>query len=324
MFDGNDLPIARRTLLGAALACVCGAARSQSSAPPLRLLVGSAPGSVTDIVARQLGEAFKAQTGQVVVVDNRPTAGGIVALDLVRRALPDGRTLGLVYSMQMTAAPALFAKLPYDPLRDFTHVGILFVGRQVLVVPAALPVHTFADLVALGKARPEGLRYATPSVGSPQHLGLELLRANTGMRLLNIAYHGGSAALQAALMGDVDLTLEGPALLLPHILSGRLRPLAVGGGRRLEVLPEVPTFDELGVPGIGTIWDGLVAPLGLPGPVRVAIQQDMARAMQALKADYEAIGRIVEPSTGEAMTETIRRETPVWRELVRSAGITPE
>jgi tripartite-type tricarboxylate transporter receptor subunit TctC len=314
----------RRAILGAAVACVCPSAWPQSSTAPLRLLIGSAPGSVLDIVGRQIAEAFTAQTGQVVIIDNRPSAGGILALDIVHRAPPDGRTLGLVYSMQMTAAPALFAKLPYDPIHDFTHVGILLVGQQLLVVPSELPVHTLAELIALAKARPTGLRYATPSVGSPQHLGLELLRAHTGMKLLNIAYRGGSAALQATLTGEVDMTLEGPALLLPHIRSGRLTPVAVGGSKRLDALPQVPTFSELGIHGIGEIWDGLVAPPGLSATTRATLQAAMAHAVLTLKADYEAIGRIVEPGTGEAMLETIRRETPVWRELIHDAGIRAE
>lgn len=324
MLHDNTPSMARRSLLGAALAGLCSAAWPQRVEQPLRLLVGSAPGSTMDIVARQIGEAFMAQTGQTLIVDNRPTAGGIVALDLVHRAPPDGRTLGLVYAMQMTAAPALFPKLPYDPVHDFTHIGILFVGVQVLVVPASLPVHNLAELIALAKARPEGLSYATPSVGSPQHLSLELLRANTGMKLLHVPYHGGPAEIQAVLAGEVDLTLEGVALLLPYIRSGRLRGLAVGGSRRLEALPELATLDELGVHGIGEIWTGLVAPPGLPTATRVAIQAEMSRAALALRPDYEAIGRIVEPGSGEAMIERIRREAPVWRELIRSARITPE
>jgi tripartite-type tricarboxylate transporter receptor subunit TctC len=120
------------------------------------------------------------------------------------------------------------------------------------------------------------------------------------------------------------MTLEGTALLLPHIRAGRLRPIAVGGGKRLDALPEVPTFSELGVPGIGEIWTGVVGPAGLPPVVRATLQAAMSRAVLALKADYQPLGRVVEPGTGDAMTETIRRETPVWRELIRSAGIKAE
>ena len=313
----------RRAMLGAALACVFPKGWAQPSTAPVRLLVGSAPGSVMDIAGRQIGEAFNAQTGHTLIVDNRPSAGGILALDIVRRASPDGRTLGLVHAMQMTAAPALFPSLPYDPMRDFTHVGILFVGQQVLVVPASLPVHTWAELVALAKERPEGLRYSTPGVGSPQHLSLELMRANTGMKLLHVPYRG-PAAVQATLTGEVDMTLEGAALLLPYIQSGRLTPLAVGGSRRLQALPQVPTFRELGVPDIGEVWVGLVAPQGLAATTRETLRAAMARAVLALKADYQSIGRIVEPGTGDEMTETIRQQTPVWSELIRRSGIKAE
>lgn len=313
----------RRQVLAATLAPLFGVAWGQAPMPPLHLLVGAAPGSAMDIAGRQIGEAFTTLTAQPVIVDNRPTAGGIQALEAVRRAPADGGTLGLVHAMQMTAAPALFPKLPYDPVRDFTHLGILFVGQQVLVVPASLPVRRWDELIALAKERPDGLRYASPSVGSPQHLSMELLHTRTGMKLQHIPYRGPMAT-QAALSGEVDMTLEGATLLLPHIRSGRLRPMAVGGLRRLTALPEVPTFAELGVAGIGEVWVGLVAPPHLPGPVRATLHDGMSRAVLALKAEYEPSGRIVEPGSGDAMAETIRRETPVWRDLIRSAGITPD
>jgi tripartite-type tricarboxylate transporter receptor subunit TctC len=310
-------------MVAATLAPVLGSAWGQAWTSPLRLLVGAAPGSTMDIAARQIGEAFTDQTTQIVIVDNRPTAGGIQALDIVRRSPADGQTLGLVHAMQMTAAPSLFPKLPYDPQCDFTHLGILFVGQQVLVTPAALPVTRWGDLIALAKERPEALRYASPGVGSPQHLSMELLRTSTGMKLQHIPYRG-PAAIQAAISGEVDMTLEGASLLLPHIRSGQLRPLAVGGRQRLQVLPEVPTFTELGVSGIGEVWVGMVGPPGLPAPVRAALHGGMSRAVLSLQADYQAAGRIVEPSSGDAMTETIRRETPIWRDLIRRAGITPD
>lgn len=322
MSHSSASSISRRTILGAALACLCGELRAQTAAEPLRLLVGAAPGSAMDVAGRQIGEAFRAQTGQPVIVDNKPTAGGIQALDIVRHARPDERVIGLVHAMQMTAAPALFPKLPYDPMRDFTHLGILFVGQQVLVVPATQPVRRWSELIALAKERPDGLTYATPSVGSPQHLSMELLRANTGIKLLHIPYRG-PAAIQAALAGDVNMTLEGAALLLPYIQSGQLVPLAVGGSRRLESLPDVPTFTELGVSGIGEVWVGLVAPPGLPAATRMSLHAAMSRAVMTLKTEYQASGRIVEAGSGEAMTETIRRETPIWANLIRSAGITP-
>ncbi|CAM3950472.1 Bug family tripartite tricarboxylate transporter substrate binding protein [Roseateles saccharophilus] len=313
----------RRAILGAALAFTATGGWPQPTTAPLHLLIGAAPGSAMDISGRQIAEAFTAQTGQFVVVDNRPSAGGVLALDVVRRAPPDGQTLGFVYAMQMTAAPALFQSLPYDPMRDFTHVAILFVGVQVLVVPASLPIHTWAELISLAHERPQGLRYGTAGVGSPQHLSMELMRRSTGTKLLHIPYRG-PAAVQATLVGEVDMTLEGLALLLPYIRAGRLRPIAVGGSRRLDVMPQVPTFNELGVPGVGEIWVGLVAPPGLPATKRASLQAAMARAVLALKADYVSIGRVVEPGTGDAMSETIRQETPVWRELIRSAGIKAE
>lgn len=312
----------RRAFLGGVLACATGGLQAQPATEPLRLLIGAAPGSAMDVAGRQIGEAFRAQTGQAVIVDNKPTAGGIQALDIVRRARPDEQIVGLVHAMQMTAAPALFPTLPYDPIRDFTHISILFVGQQVLVVPPSLPARRWTELIALAKGRQDGLTYATPSVGSPQHLSMELLRANTGIKLLHVPYRG-PAAIQATLSGEVNMTLEGAALLLPHIQAGALVPLAIGGGKRLELLSDVPTFAELGVPGIGEVWVGLVAPPGLSATARTTLHSAMSRAMQSLKSEYQASGRIIEANSSEAMTDAIRRETPVWRDLVRSAGITP-
>jgi len=291
----------------------------------VRILVGSAPGSVMDVAARQIGEAFASQTGQTVLVDNRPSAGGIVALEALRQAAPDGLTLSLVHAMQMSAAPGLFPRLPYDPLVDFAPLGVLFRGPQVLTLNPAVEASSWPGLLRLLKAYPGRYRYATPGNGTPQHLTMELIKATAGVDVQHIPYRG-PAATAAVVSGEVDLMLEGVMPLLPHLHAGKLRAVAVGGLQRVAVLSEVPTFDELGVAGIGTVWVGMVAPKATPVDIVQRLSAELSRAMSspALRVAFESTGRIVSPGSPDEMASAIRSETPVWRAIVQRARITPD
>ena len=296
-----------------------------SSDGVVRILVGSAPGSVMDIAARQIGEALAMQTGQTVVVDNRPSAGGILALEALLQAAPDGHTLSLVHAMQMSAAPGLFPRLPYDPLVDFAPLGLLFRGPQVLTLNPAVEASSWTELLRLLKAHPGRYRYSTPGSGTPQHLTMELIKASAGVDVQHIPYRG-PAATAAVLSGEVDLMLEGVMPVLSHIRAGKLRAVAVGGLQRVAVLAEVPTFDELGVPGIGTVWVGMVAPKATPVDMVRRLSAELTRAVtsQALLAAFESTGRIVSPGSPAEMASTIRNETPVWRAIVQRARIAPD
>jgi len=291
----------------------------------VRILVGSAPGSVMDVAARQIGEAFASQTGQTVLVDNRPSAGGIVALEALRQAAPDGLTLSLVHAMQMSAAPGLFPRLPYDPLVDFAPLGVLFRGPQVLTLNPAVEASSWPELLRLLKAHPGRYRYATPGNGTPQHLTMELIKATAGVDVQHIPYRG-PAATAAVVSGEVDLMLEGVMPLLPHLHAGKLRAVAVGGLQRVAVLSEVPTFDELGVAGIGTVWVGMVAPKATPVDIVQRLSAELSRAMSspALRVAFESTGRIVSPGSPDEMASAIRSETPVWRAIVQRARITSD
>ena len=291
----------------------------------VRILVGSAPGSAMDVAARQIGEAFASQTGQTVLVDNRPSAGGILALEALRQAAPDGHTLSLVHAMQMSAAPGLFPRLPYDPLVDFAPLGVLFRGPQVLTLNPAVEAASWPDLLRLLKAHPGRYRYATPGNGTPQHLTMELIKDAVGVDVQHIPYRG-PAATAAVLSGEVDLMLEGVMPVLAHIQAGTLRAVAMGGLQRVAVLAEVPTFEELGVPGVGTVWVGMVAPKATPAEVVQRLNAELSRAVMspALLAAFERSGRIVSPGSPGDMAATIRSETPVWRAVVQRARITPD
>jgi tripartite-type tricarboxylate transporter receptor subunit TctC len=296
-----------------------------SPAGVVRILVGSAPGSVMDMAARQIGEAFASQTGQTVLVDNRPSAGGIVALEALRQAAPDGHTLSLVHAMQMSAAPSLFPRLPYDPLVDFASLGVLFRGPQVLTLNPAVEASSWTDLLRLLKAHPGRYRYSTPGNGTPQHLTMELIKATAGIDAQHIPYRG-PAATAAVVSGEVDLMLEGVMPLLPLIHAGKLRAVAMGGLQRVAVLAKVPTFEELGVAGIGTVWVGTVAPKDTPVDIVQRLSTELSRAVTspALRAAFESTGRIVSPGSPAEMASAIRSETPIWRAVVQRARITPD
>ena len=321
----------RRRLLAACGLCASAiawpSARAAAGTPAgvVRILVGSAPGSVMDVAARQIGEVFASQTGQTVLVDNRPAAGGIVALEALRQAAPDGRTLSLVHAMQMSAAPGLFPHLPYDPLVDFAQLGILFRGPQVLTLNPAVEASSWPDLLRLMKAHPGKYRYSTPGVGTPQHLTMELIKSIAGADVQHIPYRGPAATI-AVLSGEVDMMLEGVMPVLAHIRAGKLRAMAVGGQQRVAVLGDVPTFDECGVAGIGTVWVGMVAPKATPVDVVQQLSTELSRAVTspALLAAFESTGRIVSPGSPAEMASAIRGETPIWRAIVQRARITPD
>lgn len=300
-------------------------AEAQEAPRPLRILVGAAPGSVMDVAARQIAQALTAQALQPVVVDNRPSAGGIQALDLLRQSPADGLTVSLVHAMQLTAAPSLFANLPYDTQSDFAPIGILFSGPQLLVVHPSLGVTSWGELIRLLKSEPGRVRFSSPGNGTPGHVAMEQILFAAGVSAQHIPYRG-PAATSAVLSGEVELTLEGVMPLLPFVKEGRLRPLALGGPRRVPVLPDVPTFDEVGIRGIGAVWVGAVAPRGTPDAIVRKLNSMLATAVQtpSLRTAFESTGRIVEPGTPEAMAAAIRADIPLWRDVIRRARITTD
>jgi len=321
-------PSRRRLLawaIGASSTAWSAVRAADSRAGVVRILVGSAPGSVMDVAARQIGEAFASQTSETVLVDNRPSAGGIVALEALRQAAPDGRTLSLVHAMQMSAAPGLFPRLPYDPLADFAPLGVLFRGPQVLTINSAVEASSWSDLLRLLKSQPGKYRYSTPGNGTPQHLTMELIKATAGVDVQHIPYRG-PAATAAVISGEVELMIEGAMPLLPHLHAGKLRAMAIGGQQRVAVLSEVPTFDELGVAGIGTVWVGMVAPKATPVDIVQRLNAELSRAVtsSAVRTAFESTGRIVSPGSPAEMATTIRSETPIWRAIVQRARITPD
>jgi tripartite-type tricarboxylate transporter receptor subunit TctC len=223
----------------------------------------------------------------------------------------------------MSVNPSLFSRLPYDPLHDFAHIGILFKAAQVLAVHPSVPASSLPELVALARARPSKLRYSSPGNGTPTHIFMEQFKFASGIDLQHVPYKGASAQT-AVLSGEVEVLLEGVGPMLGHIRAGKLKALAMSGAQRAPALPEVPTFLERGIGGVDTVWVGVIAPRGVPAAIITRMNRELTRAIESpdLRSSYESLGRIIMPGTPQAMTATIHEEIPRWRALVKRAHIT--
>jgi tripartite-type tricarboxylate transporter receptor subunit TctC len=288
-------------------------------------VVGAA-GAVLDTVARQLADSLAASFGQPVVVDNKPGAGGIAMMEAVARSAPDGHTVSIPSFVEMTVNPWLFDKLSYDPLRDLEPITALYTGPQMLVAHPSFAAKNLPDLMRMAKAEPGKYQYGSSGVARPPHIFMEKFKLGASLDLSHIPYRGGAPLMQGVLAGEVPLAMEGTSVTVPLVQSGRLKALAVTGERRLSALPEVPTFAEAGVPGIGLAWVGMVAPAGTPTAAVARWRQEVvaALAQPAVRAAYDAAGRTVSGNSPQEFGEWIRRDHAAWRDVVRQARIRPE
>ena len=296
------------------------------TARPIRLLVGQPAGYSPDITSRQLAEALGAELKQTLVVENRPGGGGALMMRELRKAAPDGYTLGSVFWNQMTVAPSLVKQIDYDPAEDFAHVGIWTVGAQLLVAHPGSGIRSVADLVARARAAQPPLNWASHGSGSPGHVFMSLLLEKAGLAMNHVPFPG-SQAVTAAVSGDVPVAITGVADAAGFVRSGQLLPLAVTGPRRLPLLPQVPTLTESGHPGVEYgVWAGLLAPRGTPAEVveRLNAALRAAAAQPALRAARDAAGALVQVSSAAEMQQRVREELPFWRGVVQRAGIRVE
>lgn len=269
--------LARRTVVStlcAAAACAllvaAPAAQAADNYPskPVKLIVPFAPGGSTDIVARVVAEGMRASLGQSVVVDNKAGAGGLLGTETIAQSAPDGYTIGMATVSTHGSNPAIFRKLPYDAIKDFAPITNVMAVPSVFVVNASVPAKTMKEFIALAKANPGKYSFASPGTGSLGHANIENFMNLAGIDLLHIPYKGAGQAITDALGGQVNAMTDNLPSTLPHIKDGKLRPLAVLAFKRADVLPDVPTYTELGFPQMGDGgWFGLVAPAGTPRPI---------------------------------------------------------
>lgn len=322
--------LATTALLWTALLPFAPAAHAQSdgekalAAQPFTIVAPFPPGGPIDSLARILANGLSERYKQTAVVDNRTGANGNIGIDLVKRAAPTGHTLLVVPAGNLTINPTLMPKLGYSVDGDFAPVASLAKAANVLAVHPAVPAKNVAELVALSKAKPGTLSYASPGVGSGLHLAGELFKQHSGADLLHVAYKGTTPGLNDVLGGTVPVIFGNLPGLLPHIQAGKLRPLAVTDPTRSGVLPEVPTLAEAGVTGVAvTSWYGVMAPKGTPAPVLAQLASDITQIFSApaTKAQLEKQGLNVWINTGSVFGDLIRKEAAMWAPIIKSRKI---
>jgi tripartite-type tricarboxylate transporter receptor subunit TctC len=324
-------PVYKSALLGVALALALGTASSTASAQgypnkPVRLIVPFAPGGFTDVVARILGQKLSVAMGQQFVIENKAGAGSTIGTDFVAKAAPDGYTLVMI-STTHVISPWIYKTMPYDPIKSFTVVSKLVDSPYVLLVNPKVPANNVKELVALAKAAPETIHYASSGNGSSQHLMGGLFVSMTGAPLKHVPYRGSSGAATDLVAGVVETSFAGVPNALSQVPQGRLKAFAVTTAKRIPQLPDVPTMQEAGVPGYeASVWLALLAPAGTPKDIVNKLNAEIAKLMNTpdtKKALYDA-GVEPTPSTPEAMSEYMVKEMDRWGKVVKDIGIKVE
>jgi len=309
------------------LACLLCAAAAPAVAQDfpnraLRMIVPFPPGGGTDIVARMLAQKLGEALGQQVIVDNRGGAGGAIGTELLARAAPDGYTAGVV-SGSHAINPALQRKMPYDAVRDFTPVTMLVAGPGMLVVHPSLPVRSVRELVALARAKPGQIAYASPGSGTPPHLGAELFSMLAGVRFVHVPYKGNAPAMTDLMSGQVSLSFPVIPAALPHVQGGRLRALAVTSAKRTAILPDLPTVAESGLAGYESIsWYALLLPAGAPAAAVNRIHQETVRALRMpdVREKLAVQGLDAVGNRPEEFLAQLRAEIEKWARVVKASG----
>lgn len=293
---------------------------------PLRIVVPQSAGGLTDLTARLIGPRLAERLGQPVIIDNRPGAGSMVGTDLVAKANPDGHTL-LVVPSSITIIPSIYKQVPFDPVRDFAPITTLTSYPNLIVVHPSVAATSIRELIALAKAKPGMLNYASGGAGTPTQLGPELLKSMAGIDMVHVPYSGGGPAIAALLGAQVQLYFGPIATVLQLVKGGKLRALAVTSVRRSAVAPDVPTVAESGLPGFEqTTWNALLAPLRTPPDVvaRLFNEIDAILKMPAIRERFAAEGVETGGIASAQLAAIIRTEIPKWAKVIRDAGIKPE
>ncbi len=313
-----------RSLLLLLLCCLAGPAAAQDwPAKPLRMIVPYAAGGLPDTMARILGARLGELIGQQIVIENRGGAGGIAGTEAVAKAAPDGYTLLVADIGQVAINPHLYAKLPYDPLRDLAAVSLLGTTSLFLVVNPAVPASSFAELVALARARPGKLNYGSSGAGSIHHLATEALKAGFKLDIVHVPYKGMGQAVPALLGGQVSILYSALPAIESHVKAGKLKLLAISTLKRSAQAPDVPTVAELGLPGYDFAPEiGVLAPAGTPPALLGRIAAEIAKAVRQPEVSQRFLQLGIEPvgSTPEAYAARIRAAYDRYAQVVKSSG----
>ena len=308
--------------------CIAPAVAQTWPSRPIRIVVPFGPGGAADIFARILGEKLAAALGQSMVIDNRPGASGMIATEIVAKSLPDGYTIGTQSTTSFTYAVHVFgAKLPYNPVRDFTPVTRVALVPLMLVVHPSIPSKSLRELADYIKARPGKLSYASFGLGSTPHVAGEMFRHATGIDYQHVPYKGSGQAHPDLLGGQVHMMFDTVLASVGHVRSGRLRALGVTSASRVPAAPEIPTIAEAGVPGYEAVqWYGLLAPAGTPAPNVERLHREITRLIERpeIREKYLSVGMEALGQSPEIFAAAIKREIAVIGKVVKSAGIREE
>jgi tripartite-type tricarboxylate transporter receptor subunit TctC len=309
--------------LAALLSLFAQAAAAQYPNRPVKLVVPFPPAGATDVVGRLIAAKLGERLGQPVVVDNKPGAGGTIGSDLVAKSPADGYTLLIATTSTHSIGPTL-QKLAYDPIQDFAPITHVANVPNVLVVSPTLPVKSVDELVALAKAKPGQLNFASSGVGTIVHLNAELFKLISGVDMVHVPYKGTALSIPDVASGNIAMLFDSLASVMPHIKSGKVKPLAVNAGKRQVLLPDVPTLAEAGMPQFDRYtWFGMFAPAGTPPEIVSRLQREIVVALQApdLLERFASVGAEPVGSTPQQFVERIRSDAARWAEVIRAANV---
>ena len=290
---------------------------------PIKLVVPFPPGGGTDIIAREIANKVATQQGWTIVIDNKPGSGGNLGVDVAAKAAPDGYTLVIGQTSNLAINPTLYAKLPYNPEKDLAAIGLVASAPLVLVVAADSPYKTLADVVAVAKAKPDALNYASSGSGTVAHLAAEQFQKVAGVRFTHVPYKGAAQGVTDLIGGQIQMYMSSVPTLIGHIRNGKMRALAVTSLKRTDDLPNVPTVAESGYKGFEAVtWFGIVGPAAMPKDAIAKLNAAFNKALDTPEVQHKlgAQGADVVSGTPEKFTELIRSETTRWAPLVKSSG----
>ena len=296
-------------------------------AKPIRLVVGFSSGGTTDILAREIGARMQENWGRSVLVENRPGAGANIASEVVAKSPPDGYTL-LVATNSIAINPAIYTRLPFDPVGDFAPISFLGSVTNILIAHPSLPAKSIKELIALAKAKPREVTYGSGGIGTAPHLSIELFAALAKIEIVHVPYKGVPPVIQGLLSGEVALGVASlPSAGIPNLVkTGRVRGLALTADKRARAVPNVPTMAESGFPGFDVvIWYGMLAPAGTPAPIIGQLNKELVRIMNqaAVRERMAAFDFEISTSSPEEFGAYFKRELAQWAKVVKEAGIKP-
>ena len=309
-----------------ALACAASSLAAAQTYPtkPIKIVVGFSPGGPADVMARLIGQRLTATLGQPVVVDNRPGAGGTIGARAVAESEPDGYTLLLGNTSTLVISPQIYKNVGYDPVKAFAPVAAVFSSPQILVANPVVPAKSMQELVAHAKANPGKVSYASPGFGTQPHLLGEMLKLMTGADIVHVPYKGSAPVLADLIGGQVQIFFDAASFLLPHVVSGKLKVLAVADKKRLSQLPDTPTTIEAGFGKLqATYWVGVLAPAGTPPAVVERLNGAINEVMKS-KAMEETLAKLVataRPGTPQDFASFMAAESRKWSETINAANI---